>query len=136
MAEQETEYRAHLLEDAGNDVSEAVVLEEQPEHVDLPFGTVEKIMREALPPDVRLSKEAILIVKEFLAEFIAFTFTEAIVTCDREGKKTITGDHLLEAMNKLSFDRYVAPLQLYLGKYRQSRQHRDEDEEVDWQMTG
>ena len=79
MAEQETEYRAHLLEDAGNDVSEAVVLEEQPEHVDLPFGTVEKIMREALPPDVRLSKEAILIVQEFLAEFIAFTFTLSLI---------------------------------------------------------
>ncbi len=39
--------------------------------------------------------------------------------CLQEKRKTINGDDLLWAMATLGFDHYVAPLQLYLAKYRE-----------------
>ena len=67
------------------------MLEEQSEHVKcfegyyLSIHTVEKIIKDALPPaGVRLLTEAKRTVQEFLSEFIVFTDTETIVTCDRE----------------------------------------------------
>ena len=38
--------------------------------------------------------------------------------CLRERRKTISGDDLLWAMGTVGFTDYVAPLQIYLAKYR------------------
>lgn len=39
--------------------------------------------------------------------------------CQREKRKTITGDDLLWAMCTLGFDDYIEPLKLYLAKFRE-----------------
>ena len=39
--------------------------------------------------------------------------------CQKEKRKTINGDDLLWAMGTLGFEDYVAPLNVYLGKFRE-----------------
>lgn len=45
--------------------------------------------------------------------------------CKKLDKKTIGGDDVIQALRNLGFDEYVAPLQLYLEKYRGVRQISD-----------
>lgn len=42
--------------------------------------------------------------------------------CKQHGKKTISGDDVIQAISNLGFDEYVEPLKAYLSKYRQVRQ--------------
>ena len=40
--------------------------------------------------------------------------------CIKEKRKTITGDYILHALASLGFDDYLAPLRVYLAKYREA----------------
>ncbi len=84
----------------------------------LPIANISRILKRALPPSARVSKEAKEAVQEGVSEFISFVTSEASDRCQQEKRKTINGDDLLWAMGTLGFERYVEPLRLYLAKYR------------------
>ncbi|XP_021887454.1 nuclear transcription factor Y subunit B-1-like [Carica papaya] len=84
----------------------------------LPIANVSRIMKKSLPANAKISKEAKETVQECVSEFISFITGEASDKCQREKRKTINGDDLLWAMTTLGFDNYVAPLKIYLNKYR------------------
>ncbi|KAL1364829.1 hypothetical protein HN51_012985 [Arachis hypogaea] len=86
----------------------------------LPIANVSRIMKKALPPNAKISKEAKETVQECVSEFISFITGEASDKCQREKRKTINGDDLLWAMTTLGFENYVGPLKLYLNNYRET----------------
>lgn len=86
----------------------------------LPIANVSRIMKQSLPPNAKISKEAKETVQECVSEFISFITGEASDKCQREKRKTINGDDLLWAMTTLGFENYVAPVKVYLNKYRVS----------------
>jgi hypothetical protein len=55
-----------------------------------------------------------------VSEFIGFITSEASDRLLEEKRKTITGEDLIEAMRALGFEQYLAFLQNYLKKYRNS----------------
>nr|XP_025637937.1 nuclear transcription factor Y subunit B-3 [Arachis hypogaea] len=73
----------------------------------LPIANVSRIMKKALPPNAKISKEAKETVQECVSEFISFITGEASDKCQREKRKTINGDDLLWAMTTLGFENYV-----------------------------
>ncbi|PPD99073.1 hypothetical protein GOBAR_DD03881 [Gossypium barbadense] len=85
----------------------------------LPIANVSRIMKKALPPNAKISKDAKETVQECVSEFISFITGEASDKCQREKRKTINGDDLLWAMMTLGFEEYVEPLKIYLLKYRE-----------------
>ncbi|OVA08089.1 Transcription factor [Macleaya cordata] len=85
----------------------------------LPVANVSRIMKNSLPPNAKISKEAKETVQECVSEFISFITGEASDKCQREKRKTINGDDLLWAMTTLGFENYVGSLKLYLNKYRE-----------------
>ena len=84
----------------------------------LPIANVGRVMRNRLPSNAKIAKDAKEMVQECVSEFISFIMSEASDKCVFEKRKTVNGDDLLWAMSKLGFDRYVKPLKLYLEKYR------------------
>ena len=86
----------------------------------LPIANVARIMKCALPSNAKISKEAKECIQECVSEFILFITSEASERCSLEKKKTIGGDELLAAMNDLGFDNYLAPLSIYLQRYRET----------------
>lgn len=86
----------------------------------LPIANVGRIMKKSLPANAKISKEAKETVQECVSEFISFITGEASDKCQREKRKTINGDDLLWAMTTLGFENYVAPLKVYLNKYRET----------------
>jgi len=86
----------------------------------LPIANISRIMKKALPPNAKISKEAKECVQECVSEFISFITSEACDKCLGERRKTISGDDILYAMVTLGFEKYVEPLKVYLGRYRES----------------
>ncbi|WZZ12728.1 nuclear transcription factor Y subunit B-7 [Brassica napus] len=86
----------------------------------LPIANVGRIMKKVLPGNGKISKDAKETVQECVSEFISFVTGEASDKCQREKRKTINGDDIIWAITTLGFEDYVAPLKIYLGKYRET----------------
>ncbi|KAF5953404.1 hypothetical protein HYC85_006260 [Camellia sinensis] len=76
-------------------------------------------MKNALPSNGKIAKDAKDTVQECVSEFISFITNEASDKCQKEKRKTINGDDLLCAMATLGFEDYIASLKVYLTRYRE-----------------
>lgn len=99
----------------------------------LPIANVTRVMKKALPPSAKLSKEARECVQECASEFISFITSQAMDKCLLEKRKTLNGEDVLHALYSLGFEHYSELLKIYLAKFRQmeqseSTQRRQKDE--------
>lgn len=108
----------------------------------LPIANVGRIMKQILPPNAKISKEAKETMQECASEFISFVTGEASDKCHKEKRKTVNGDDICWALGSLGFDEYAEPLKRHLHRYRElegekannqnkngsSREERDDDE--------
>ncbi|QCE06566.1 nuclear transcription factor Y subunit B-5-like [Vigna unguiculata] len=85
----------------------------------LPIANVGRIMKQTLPPNAKISKEAKETMQECVSEFISFVTGEASDKCHKEKRKTVNGDDICWALATLGFDDYADPLKRYLHKYRE-----------------
>ncbi|XP_022138615.1 nuclear transcription factor Y subunit B-7-like [Momordica charantia] len=113
--------------DSGADASEISgnggILKE-PENL-LPIANVGRLMKQILPANAKISKEAKETMQECASEFIGFVTGEASEKCRRDARRTVTGDDLCSALESLGFDDFAGPLRRYLCKYREQ----EEDEQ-------
>ncbi len=86
----------------------------------LPVANISRIMKKVLPENAKVAKDAKETVQECVSEFVCFITSEASDKCQQEKRKTINGEDILWAMSTLGFDKYVEPLKIFLGKYRES----------------
>ncbi|KAL0711462.1 hypothetical protein Bca4012_018440 [Brassica carinata] len=84
----------------------------------LPIANVGRIMKNILPPNAKVSKEAKETMQECVSEFISFVTGEASDKCHKEKRKTVNGDDICWAMANLGFDDYAEQLKKYLTRYR------------------
>lgn len=80
---------------------------------------VARIMKNALPENAKISKEAKECMQECVSEFISFVTSEATERCSAERRKTVNGEDILFALTSLGFENYSEVLKIYLAKYRQ-----------------
>ncbi|KAF0923480.1 hypothetical protein E2562_006368 [Oryza meyeriana var. granulata] len=76
----------------------------------LPIANVGRIMKQILPPNAKISKEAKETMQECVSEFISFVTGEASDKCHKEKRKTVNGDDVCWAFGSLGFDDYVDPM--------------------------
>ncbi|XP_068638139.1 protein Dr1 homolog isoform X1 [Aristolochia californica] len=77
------------------------------EDVSLPKATMFKIIKEMLPPDVRVARDAQDLLVECCVEFINLISSESNEVCCREEKRTIAPEHVLKALEVLGFGEYI-----------------------------
>lgn len=103
----------------------------------LPIANVARIMKNALPENAKIAKEAKECMQECVSEFISFITSEASEKCQQEKRKTVNGEDILFAMTSLGFENYSEALKVYLSKYReqqnQSNRERVMDNNAGWQ---
>ena len=87
----------------------------------LPIANISRIMKRALPPSAKMSKEAKACVQECVSEFIGFITNEASERLVEDKRKTITGDDVIDSMRALGFDAYMAFLPQFLSYYRRNK---------------
>ncbi|KAI3416859.1 CBFD_NFYB_HMF domain-containing protein [Psidium guajava] len=77
------------------------------EDASLPKATMTKIIKEMLPPDVRVARDAQDLLIECCVEFINLVSSESNEVCNREEKRTIAPEHVLKALEVLGFGEYI-----------------------------
>ncbi|KAL4194962.1 hypothetical protein AMTRI_Chr05g71060 [Amborella trichopoda] len=77
------------------------------EDVSLPKATMFKIIKEMLPPDVRVARDAQDLLVECCVEFINLISSESNEVCGKEEKRTIAPEHVLRALEVLGFGDYI-----------------------------
>lgn len=87
----------------------------------LPVANIGRIIKNNLPKEVKLSKEAKETFQECVSEFISFITSEASERCLSDKRKTINGEDLIQSLSALGFDHYKNILKVYLDKYRDSQ---------------
>ncbi|CDW79199.1 ccaat-box binding factor hap3 [Stylonychia lemnae] len=91
----------------------------------LPIANIGRIMKQALPKDAKIAKEARETVQECVSEFISFITSEACDKCKNDKRKTINGEDLIYSLYQLGFERYLENLNLYYQKYKDAQKHND-----------
>ncbi|MED6130278.1 hypothetical protein PIB30_000179 [Stylosanthes scabra] len=91
----------------------------------VPIANVGRIMKQILPQNAKVSKEAKETMQECVSEFISFVTSEASDKCRKERRKTVNGDDVCWALASLGFDDYALPIRRYLQRYREL----DDDEQ-------
>eukprot|EP00301_Raphidiophrys_heterophryoidea_P018462 c3449_g1_i2.p1 GENE.c3449_g1_i2~~c3449_g1_i2.p1 ORF type:complete len:210 (-),score=61.05 c3449_g1_i2:25-600(-) len=67
-----------------------------------------KMIRELLPSNVRCSAEARDLIQTCCEEFVTMLTQECSDICEKSNKKTISPEHVIEALTLLEFEEYVA----------------------------
>ncbi|XP_072997652.1 nuclear transcription factor Y subunit B-3-like [Typha latifolia] len=106
----------NLQATSGEQAGGGVAAKEQ-DHL-LPIANVGRIMKQILPPNAKISKDAKETMQECVSEFISFVTAEASDKCHKEKRKTVNGDDICWALNTLGFDDYAEPMRRYLQRYR------------------
>ncbi|KAL8100357.1 hypothetical protein AgCh_032565 [Apium graveolens] len=86
----------------------------------LPIANVGRIMKKILPANAKIAKEGKETMQECVSEFISFVTGEASDKCRKERRKTVNGDDIVWAIDRLGFDNYAQPLKRYLDRYREA----------------
>ncbi|GMI85808.1 hypothetical protein HRI_002250100 [Hibiscus trionum] len=90
----------------------------------LPIANVGRIMKQILPPNAKISKEAKETMQECVSEFISFVTGEASDKCHKEKRKTVNGDDICWSLATLGFDNFAEHLKRYLHRYREQEGER------------
>ncbi|KAL2639750.1 hypothetical protein AAZV13_06G187400 [Glycine max] len=70
------------------------------EDASLPKATMTKIIKEMLPPDVRVARDAQDLLIECCVEFINLVSSESNEVCNKEERRTIAPEHVLKALGQ------------------------------------
>ncbi|KAG8996109.1 negative cofactor 2 transcription regulator complex subunit ncb2 [Tulasnella sp. 427] len=91
----------------------------------LPKATVYKLIAELLPPEINCAKETRDLVIECCVEFIHLISSEANEICEKESKKTISPEHVVQALKVLGFEAYVEEVEEVLKDHKQQVKDRE-----------
>lgn len=80
------------------------------EEIGLPKATILNLIKECLESDTRISNEANDIVLSMASNFVNHLSSVSNDICLEGGKKTISQQHVAEAMKKLKFNSYLAKI--------------------------
>jgi down-regulator of transcription 1 len=95
----------------------------------LPRATMGKIIDELLPPGIACPKETRELLMNCCIEFIHLVTGEANELCETHGKKTISPEHVLEALKALGFSDYVEEAETARAEFEESQKQKREGRE-------
>merc|ERR1712095_260760 len=100
---------------------------ERPEDLNLPNAVVSRIIKEALPPNVKVSKEAQAAVAKAASVFVLYATSCANNVALKSNRKTIHGNDVVRAMEDMEFDKFIKPLENSLGSWKDSQQKKKDE---------
>merc|ERR1712018_375127 len=95
---------------------------ERPEDLNLPNAVVSRIIKEALPPSVKVSKEAQAAVAKAASVFVLYATSCANNVALKSHRKTIHGGDVVKAVEDMEFDKFIKPLENSLESWKDSQQ--------------
>lgn len=90
------------------------------------MANVARLMKDALPSDVSVTKEARSALTRAASVFILYLTTTASGNAASKKLKTLQAHHILEALGEIEFEHFVGPLKEFLEQYRASVKEKKE----------
>ncbi|ESO08155.1 hypothetical protein HELRODRAFT_75183 [Helobdella robusta] len=94
---------------------------ERPEDLNLPNAVIAKIIKEALPDNVIISKDARLAISKAASVFVLYSTSCANNFAMQQKRKTINAQDVFDAMKELDFESFIAPLKANLEVYKNNQ---------------
>lgn len=94
---------------------------ERPEDLNLPNAVVTRIIKDALPEGVNVSKEARLAISKAASVFVLYATSISNNFAVKGKRKTINGQDVLNAMENMEFEQFIDPLQQCQEAFRQEK---------------
>lgn len=79
--------------------------EKEDEELTIPRAAMNKLIKE-LVPDIRVANDSRELILQCCSEFIHCITSEANSICEEQQKKTMSAEHVLNALDKLGFGEY------------------------------
>uniref|UniRef100_A0A8C5R5K6 DNA polymerase epsilon subunit 3 n=1 Tax=Leptobrachium leishanense TaxID=445787 RepID=A0A8C5R5K6_9ANUR len=99
---------------------------ERPEDLNLPNAVITRIIKEALPEGVNISKEARSAISRAASVFVLYATSCANNFAMKGKRKTLNATDVLAAMEEMEFERFLVPLKESLEVYRRDQKGKKE----------
>lgn len=99
---------------------------ERPEDLNLPNAVITRIIKEALPDGVNVSKEARRAISQAASVFVLYTTSCANNFAMKAKRKTLNAGDVLAAMEEMEFERFLEPLKEALEVYKKGQKGKKE----------
>ncbi|GMK53966.1 hypothetical protein CspeluHIS016_0105520 [Cutaneotrichosporon spelunceum] len=94
----------------------------------LPKATVYKLISEMLPEDLSCAKDTKEIIVDCCVEWIKLISAQSNTVCEESSKKTISPEHVLEALKQLGFESFISEVDESHGEFKQSQKDRQRNQ--------
>ncbi|KAJ8919791.1 hypothetical protein NQ315_006320 [Exocentrus adspersus] len=94
---------------------------EKLEDLNLPNASVQKIIKEALPDNVNIGKDARSALSRAASVFVLYITSQASNEAQKADRKTLTGQDIIKALEELEFENFIEPLQEVLKEFKNSK---------------
>lgn len=98
---------------------------ERPEDLNLPLSVVTRIVRDALPDGVNVSKDARAALAKAASVFVLYATSCANNFAAKNKRKTVTGADIISAMEEMEFESFVDVLTGSLEQFRQGKTRKE-----------
>lgn len=98
-------------------------------HLNLPNAVITRIIKEALPDGVNISKEARSAISRAASVFVLYATSCANNFAMKGKRKTLNASDVLSAMEEMEFQRFITPLKEALEAYRREQKGKKEASE-------
>ncbi|KAG7476797.1 hypothetical protein MATL_G00086750 [Megalops atlanticus] len=120
--------RLHILKyNAG--IEDDKNMAERPEDLNLPNAVITRIIKEALPEGVNVSKEARKAISQAASVFVLYATSCANNFAMKAKRKTLNAGDVLAAMEEMEFERFLQPLREALEAYKKGQKGKREASE-------
>lgn len=102
---------------------------ERPEDLNLPNAVITRIIKEALPDGVNVSKEARKAISQAASVFVLYATSCANNFAMKAKRKTLNAGDVMAAMEEMEFERFLQPLREALEAYKKGQKGKKEASE-------
>ncbi|CAJ1050104.1 DNA polymerase epsilon subunit 3 [Xyrichtys novacula] len=99
---------------------------ERPEDLNLPNAVITRIIKEALPDGVNVSKEARRAISQAASVFVLYATSCANNFAMKAKRKTLNAGDVLAAMEEMEFEQFLEPLREALEVYKKGQKGKRE----------
>lgn len=108
---------------------------ERIQDINLPNTNVIKIIRDSLPNDVNIDKEACIAISRATSVFIMCLSSNAADFAQHQNHKTFSADNVIQAIDEMRFGEFIGPMKSTLGKFRQKLQDKKQQKQLEDKQT-
>ncbi|XP_071495908.1 DNA polymerase epsilon subunit 3-like [Diadema antillarum] len=102
---------------------------ERPEDLNLPLSVITRIMKDAIPDGISVSKEARNAVSKAASVFVLYATSCANTHAIKGKRKTLNATDVFSALEDMEFEEFIEPLKANLEAFRASQKGKKEASE-------